>query len=278
MNAVTRAGNNIMTSGAATSADVRSQIQLIQQVMRDCMIQDVHFGIVPGTPKPSLWKPGAEVLCTVFHIAPSYRTECIDSGDGVTFRVVCVGTHQLSNVVLGEGVGSGSSNETKYRWRAPVCQGEFDDTPEHRRRKKWNKDGSSYPQVRAEPADIDNTVWKMAAKRAQIAMVLNVTAASDIFTQDLEDADTPPTEGAQGRRPARAATRAPQSTRAPSQPGIATDGQQKLLRVKLQQADMTPEQLCERFKVESISALPFEQVNAALAYIGDPNRDQQAAE
>ena len=44
-------------------------------------------------------------------------------------------------------------------------------------------------QVRTESADLANTVLKMACKRAKIAMVLNVTAASDMFGQDLEDLD-----------------------------------------------------------------------------------------
>jgi hypothetical protein len=42
-------------------------------------------------------------------------------------------------------------------------------------------------QVRTEPADVANTVLKMAKKRAQIDLTLTATAASDIFTQDVED-------------------------------------------------------------------------------------------
>ena len=41
------------------------------------------------------------------------------------------------------------------------------------------------------PWDLDNTLVKMACKRALIAGVLNATAASDIFTQD----DDPPAGG-----------------------------------------------------------------------------------
>jgi hypothetical protein len=37
------------------------------------------------------------------------------------------------------------------------------------------------------PWDLDNTIMKMACKRALVAATLNATAASDIFTQDLED-------------------------------------------------------------------------------------------
>ena len=36
-------------------------------------------------------------------------------------------------------------------------------------------------------ADQYNTVLKMSNKRSLVAAVLNVTAASDIFTQDIED-------------------------------------------------------------------------------------------
>jgi hypothetical protein len=37
------------------------------------------------------------------------------------------------------------------------------------------------------PADVANTILKMAKKRAQIDMTLTATAASDVFEQDLED-------------------------------------------------------------------------------------------
>ena len=40
-------------------------------------------------------------------------------------------------------------------------------------------------------ADQFNTILKMANKRSLVAAVLNVTAASDIFTQDLEDEPAP---------------------------------------------------------------------------------------
>jgi hypothetical protein len=53
------------------------------------------------------------------------------------------------------------------------------------------KGGTTYKQeqIRTEPADLANTILKMANKRAKMAMVLNVTAASDCFAQDLEDMD-----------------------------------------------------------------------------------------
>src|SRR5262245_24189287 len=54
---------------ALTAAEHRAQVNLIQQVMREVMEENVHYGKVPGTGKPSLWKPGAEKLSMTFHIA-----------------------------------------------------------------------------------------------------------------------------------------------------------------------------------------------------------------
>ncbi|MGA9670643.1 MAG: hypothetical protein WBQ94_15640 [Terracidiphilus sp.] len=42
-------------------------------------------------------------------------------------------------------------------------------------------------QVRQEPADLANTILKMAKKRSQIDATLTVTGASSMFEQDLED-------------------------------------------------------------------------------------------
>lgn len=171
-------------------AEIRDRVNLVQEVMRGIMKLDTHFGTIPGTPKPTLYKPGAEVLCVTFRIAQEYQI--IDLGDALTarFRVTCVGRHQVSGIVLGEGVGECSSSEEKYKWRKAVCTEEYEAMPDHMRRLKF----ASYKgnvekkiQVRTEAADLSNTVLKMACKRAMIAMTLNVTAASDIFTQDIED-------------------------------------------------------------------------------------------
>ena len=175
---------------ALTAGEIRAHVNRVQEVMKAVMQKDTHYGVIPGSKKPSLYKPGAEVLCVTFRVAPSYKIEDLSNADCVRYRVTCIGTHQLNGIVLGEGVGACSSNEEKYKWRRVVCQEEFDDTPTDRRRVKYSKYQNKVDktqQIRTEPADIDNTVLKMAVKRAQVAMTLNVTAASDCFTQDIED-------------------------------------------------------------------------------------------
>jgi hypothetical protein len=170
-----------------SAVEIRQRVNLVQEVMHGIMKRETHYGTIPGTPKPTLYKPGAEVLCVTFRVAQEYRIEDLSNDNTARYRVTCVGRHQTTGTVLGEGVGECSSGEEKYKWRGAACKAELDATPENMRRKKFYKNGNSVDQVRTEPADLANTILKMACKRAMIAMTLNVTAASDIFTQDIED-------------------------------------------------------------------------------------------
>lgn len=254
-----------------SAEQIKAQVQLIQRVMKTVMQEGTHFGKIPGTPKPSLWKPGAEVLCVTFRIAPSYEVEDLSDSDRIRYRVKCIGTHQGTGIVMGEGMGTASSNEEKYRWRNAVCDEEFEQTPEDRKRVKWQKgqDGVyQRRQIRTEPADGENTVLKMACKRAQVAMALNATAASDIFTQDLEDLPEGTVDTETGEVIPRGKPATEQPKAATGKPkGLATEKQIKLVAFKLDQSGIPENEFLTQFRISKVDGLPFDQVDAALAWI-----------
>lgn len=178
--------------GRMSVQEVIRHVHAVQEVMQAVMKDGLHYGAVPGTDKPMLYKQGAEKLCLAFKIGDEYRIEDLSTADVARYRVTCIGIHQPSGTALGQGVGECSSAEEKYRWRKAVCKEEFEATPANLRRVKFGrKAGGHYTvdQVRTDSADMANTVLKMAAKRAKVAMTLNVTAAGDMFGQDLEDLD-----------------------------------------------------------------------------------------
>lgn len=231
-----------------SAAEIRAQVNIVQEVMRAVMKENTHYGKIPGTPKPSLWKPGAEVLCATFRIAPRYEVEELSTEDVVRYRVICRGVHQTSGIVMGEGLGEASSGEEKYKWRKASCRREFDESPTDRKRTKFGysrDNGGEYAinQIRTESADLANTILKMAAKRAQVAMALNVTAASDIFAQDIED--LPPElqeefgsarEQAPAREPVRAKSEAkpeakPETTQQPAEPTTSPPAPPSMARI-----------------------------------------------
>lgn len=172
-------------SRSLTAADVRAQVNLIQDVMKEVMQEGVHYGKIPGTNGKSLWKAGAEKLMSTFRLAGDTEVEDLSRDSEIHYRVK-VRLTSSSGAFIGAGIGECSSQEEKYAWRATVSPKEFEATPENRRRIKYKRDGEA-KQVRTNPADVANTILKMAKKRAQVDAVITATAASDIFTQDIED-------------------------------------------------------------------------------------------
>jgi len=189
-----------------SAAQIRAQVNLIQQVMKAVMKPGTHYGTIPGCgDKPTLLKPGAEKLLSTFGIAVSPEVEDLSSADEARYRVRAVGSH--NGITVGAGIGEASSNEEKYKWRRAVCDEEYAATDEDRKREKWVRSGggtSTTKQVRTNIADVANTVLKMAKKRAQIDLTLTATAASDIFTQDIEDMPAEVAQEIAGQHPATA--------------------------------------------------------------------------
>lgn len=172
-----------------TAADVRAQVNLMQDVMKEVMQDGTHYGTIPGTKSKSLYKAGAEKLMATFRLAGDPDVEDLSANGEISYRVK-VRLSTSGGVFVGAGIGECSSQEDKYAWRAAVCEEEFEDTAENRRRvkyAKWQGKVEKKKQVRTNPADVANTILKMAKKRAQVDAVITATAASDIFTQDIED-------------------------------------------------------------------------------------------
>jgi hypothetical protein len=170
-------------------AEVRQNINLIQEAMKATMKRDVHFGVIPGCGKPSLYKAGAEVIMALFKLSTDPIITDLSKDGEIRYQVKVNVTHRDTTFV-GSGIGECSSGEEKYSWRAALCQEEFDSFPETMRRikfKKYQGNISQVNQVRVSPSDMANTILKMAKKRALIDAVLTATGASDIFSQDIED-------------------------------------------------------------------------------------------
>lgn len=204
-----------MDDGGISVEALIARVDKIKEVQRRVMKEGQHFGKVPGVDKPTLLKPGAELLGMTFQLDAQFKPE--DRWDGQ--HLECVVTCTLFNIQsghrVGGGLGSCSTKESKYAWRkgereCPQCgqpaiiKGKADygggwlcwNKPERGK----NGCGAKYPDgdesielqnvdrvPNPDIADQYNTVRKMACKRAHVAAILFVTCASEIFTQDVED-------------------------------------------------------------------------------------------
>jgi hypothetical protein len=192
------------------------------EVTRTLMVAGVDYGVIPGTgSKPTLLKPGAERLCTLFGLSPEVHELMVIedwSGEdhrGEPFFYYRYKVRLVKNAILmGEAVGSCNSWEAKYRYRAgdrkcPKCgkpaiirsKEEYGGgwvcfTKKGGCKAKF-QDGDSAIEGQStgrvpnpDMADQVNTIQKMAYKRALVAAVLIATNASEFYTQDVEDMET----------------------------------------------------------------------------------------
>jgi hypothetical protein len=225
-----------ISEGRRSVDQLVAQRSAIVEAMQKVMRPDVDYGKVPGTDKPSLWKPGSEKILSMFNLAVTPTVEDLSTPDCIRYRVHASIHHIPTGNVMGVGVGEASSAEAKYQWRKVVCVEEWDATPTDRRRIKW-KNGSggkaySVSQVRADPEDVANTVLKMAKKRAQIDATLTCTAASDVFSQDLEELREADIEVGDEEHPSTTSTSRPEDLQRkapPTAPAQQTETQGKIV-------------------------------------------------
>jgi hypothetical protein len=158
---------NIQNSNALTlieNVDVQTiqktltKIAQFQGLVKQNLKQNHDFGIIPGTPKPTLLKPGAEKILMLMGITSEYELiERIQDYDGQFFAFTVKCTLLKGDQKITEGLGHCNTRE-----------------------RKW---------IKQDPCTMANTCLKMAKKRSQIDATLTVSSLSDIFTQDLEDLD-----------------------------------------------------------------------------------------
>lgn len=195
----------------------RTAIQAINQFQKTVhanMVPGQDYGIIPGTDKPTLLKPGAEKIAKLLGLADQY--EVMDRQEDwkvgfFRYFIKCRLVHVNTGVTISEGLGECNSMESKYRWReskrkCPECGTEsiikgkkeygggwicfkkqggcgakFDDGDSSIEQQKVGRveNDDIYTQV--------NTILKMAKKRALVDAALSAGRLSNVFTQDIED-------------------------------------------------------------------------------------------
>lgn len=210
--AVVPAIPNALTVAPEVGADeLVARMDVIQQAADKAMVENVDYGRIPGTDKPTLFKPGAEKLGVLFQLDIQIENEKRWADDGhLTVISKATAYHAPSGTRLAFGEGVCSTRERKYgkRQGMPSCP---NCGKQNIRKSKnptpqesfycWAKKGgcgANFPDGQFTDADFEeidnpdladtyNTVVKMAAKRARVDAVLAATGASALFTQDVED-------------------------------------------------------------------------------------------
>ena len=200
---------------------IESAVERYQQVtefVSRVLRKDVDYGVIPGTEKLTLLKPGAEKLTTFFGLSTRFQLlERIEDWTGADhggepfFYYLYRCRLYRGDLLIAEADASCNSRETKYRWReaqrtCPACgvaaiiKGREEYGGGWVCFRKRGGCGAKYPDgdesiesqqtgriFNPDICDQVNTIQKMAQKRSLVAAVLIAVNASEFFTQDVED-------------------------------------------------------------------------------------------
>lgn len=210
---------NLFVSPIVGMAEAKAKFEQVRQFTADCLTKGVDYGNVPGVSKPSLLKPGAEKIGSLFGLTPRFKL--IDkimnwTGEGnpdnepfFYFEYKC----ELYRA--GEFVASCDAScnswEKKYRYRkadlvcpkcgkATIIKGKKDYGGGWICYGKKGGCGAKFadndPQITKQAtgevknfdsAEQVNTFQKMAQKRAYVGAILIACNLSEYYTQDVED-------------------------------------------------------------------------------------------
>jgi hypothetical protein len=165
-------------SGLPTVSDLEQQFalavrqrELLSDYIKKQLKPGKHFYEIQGS-KPSLTKEGAEIILLPHNLAPDYElisgpSEPPENAKPYQITVKCTLRRKGDPAsFVGSGIGSAGSE-------------------------KRNRDGKYLPRQQDKYL-CHNATLKMAEKSAMIAATMNSTAASEFFTQDLDEAEAAP--------------------------------------------------------------------------------------
>lgn len=201
--------------GVALNAvrETMDALKAIRTFIKEEFRADLDYGVIPGTgTKPALLQPGAQKAAMYFNARPDHHVEKTELGNGhVEYLITTELTSRATGTVIGMGLGSCTTMESKYRYRkaarqCPACgaeaiiKGKAEFGGGWLCFKKQGGCGAKYAEDdqaitsqaagRADNPDVydaRNTVLKMAVKRSFVAAALSLGCLSELFTQDLEE-------------------------------------------------------------------------------------------
>lgn len=273
-------------------AEMSNKLDLVKTFFKTQMTKDIDFGIIPGTDKPALYKPGAEKLCALYGFSQRVlsKIETRDLATGYYLSEVTVQlTHAASGIIVADGVGECSSYESKYRYRwvfESDIPKNIDKAGLVSKTFESKKTGKEYTRYRLENPDlIDqwNTVLKMAKKRALVDATLAATRTSGMFCQTegeldawLDSDEIPKQERLEKQKTGPAAADEKTSFNPSASGGMITIAQKNKIQYDAEKRKVKPEQIdaiVKSTKGKAIDELTKTEASAVIDWLTKVSQD-----
>jgi hypothetical protein len=153
--------------------DTKRSLALLQDMVRQVLVDGRDYGHVEGVPGKFLWDPGASQIIGSFNCFAGHRRVLSLIDDGVKLAIVLeVPLIQRGSLQeVGSGIGASSTMEVKHRYRWVTNPGDWGYEGEAvKTLKTRQKDGgrTEYRIPNPEHDELLNVVAKQASKRAEV--------------------------------------------------------------------------------------------------------------
>lgn len=158
---------NVVPRPQISLNEMEKAIREMQDFVNKLFVEGEHYGVIVKGQKPTLLKPGAELLLNLYGYGLKMeKVKEVEDWDKPFFyyEYKAIVYSKRGGWVEAEGFGSANSKE-----------------------KKWAFDKYGNPQPPTYIYSMVNSIQKIAQKRAMVAPTLIACRASALFTQDLED-------------------------------------------------------------------------------------------
>lgn len=158
---------NVVPRPQISLNEMEKAIREMQDFVNKLFVEGEHYGVIVKGQKPTLLKPGAELLLNLYGYGLKMeKVKEVEDWDKPFFyyEYKAIVYSKRGGWVEAEGFGSANSKE-----------------------KKWAFDRYGKPQPPEYIYSMVNSIQKIAQKRAMVAPTLIACRASALFTQDLED-------------------------------------------------------------------------------------------
>lgn len=214
--------------------------------VREALVEGTDFGRIPtkrGPSKPSLWKPGAEKICGMLGVTPTFPTLKLyeDAAlDGKEIKVIVLRCEIVnsSGGVIAHGIG---------------CR-----------------------TLEQDYGDI-NKAMKMAEKSAHIDATLRMAGLSEIFTQDIEDMVKAPQDAPRDQRPVHDTTQTPKATGSPVPVRIPASPEQCLEKFIKNIDEAGARERATQFLIDLAWLLPTEKMEDMKVKYAPRTKDEYIA-
>ena len=186
-----------LAAGRLSPAETRERAAWVREVTKAALVEHVDYGIIPGTDRMSLLKPGAEMLLLAAGLGFTIGRVDVDADGagnrlGITYRA----TVRRGDIIAAECDGYAGYDESRY-YRSAEDSERLERARAKQDRRPPRED--RYIEYRAPW----NTLVKMAQKRALVGAALNAVAGSGLFVPTDDDDDAPPRPAAARPAPPR---------------------------------------------------------------------------